>query len=321
MKNAATILCMLLAVTVPSFAQIPVHSGSANPCEGSAVTMAVSPVVRKDGGTGTLVTAGFSKSTARWKYITEVSGVERFNTSGVVVASRGHHISLFQSVRRIVTSGHHNSTSLYVGFSGFLILDERTLENVTRQWDMEGRAKLKNGSTVSVQAIHRWDRIEESFSLGRMQIPADDHTLSLVTVTYAAPRGTRFMPFAELAAGTYYTGAPRYSVRAGERFTLTRTLSGMADLEYSLVNGEQPVTGIMTRLKIDWKINRLASTGLFLLNNSFKDFNGLLVYAEVSKRKHTLRVEYREMRDQWAWVESTHPFFASHVLVQYTFGL
>ncbi|MBX2963119.1 MAG: hypothetical protein KF687_11455 [Cyclobacteriaceae bacterium] len=322
MKRFVNTIVLMYTGAKILLAQLPSSSASVNLSGNESASVVVSPVIWKDRGPTSLLAAAYQISHRnRWKYFTEVSGIERFNTSGVTIPSRGKHISLWQSVGRTIHLESSTFTSIALTASAFLIWDEQTLENVTRQWDVEGSLQLKNGSSLSVSAQQRWDRMKESISLGDCRVRAGDHSMNVIVLRYLAPVRTAFVPYVEAVAGTYYGCANRYSFRVGERFKVSRSVSGFADLEFSHVASEQTATGFMSRLKLDWTATKALSTGFFLLNNSFSHFNGVLTYVQFLQGQHCLRVEYREMRDKWRWVESTHPFFSSHVLVQYSYSL
>jgi hypothetical protein len=319
MTRVASIVLILLAWRV-TCAQLLVRSSHADLGSEKEVLVTLSPVVREDRGAMSLVTVAYGAPlTQSVSYTVEVSGIERFNTSGVVVAPRGEHISVYQSASYKPVHGGAANSPLVFTLSGFGIWDEHTLENVTREWDMDTQVTLGDRSIIGFTAVQRTDEISSPIRLGDHTVTPGNHTMRHAMLRYSAPANPRFTPYAEVVAGTYYANTARYSLRAGEHFNLWRRLSGFADAEFSRVEGEKPVHGWMVRVKMDWKINNHFSTGAFVLNNSFKAFNGVLAYVQYARPHHSLRLEYREVRDAWSWEESTHPFFSSHVLVQYRY--
>jgi hypothetical protein len=320
-KSTTTFLCFLFG-WMSGFAQLPARSTDVTWRQANKVSATESPVIRKDRGPMSLVTVALQTPIRdNWNYSAEVSAIERFNTSGVIVAPRGKHISAYQALVRNFKNTSKAFPSAMVQASNFIIWNEKSFEAVTQQWDLSGRVSMRNGSSFSFLIQQRSDKVDESFSLGELEISSNPYRYHNFSLRYSGRAKSRFVPFVEVTTGSYYMDSDRYSIRVGERVKLTPKLRGFVDVEFSKVSGEVVIHGILTRLKLDYAMSKKISTGIFVVNNTFSEFNGLLAYVQFTADRHVFRMEYREVRDDFRFVESTHPFFSSNVLFQYRYSL
>lgn len=322
MKKSATLLFFALFGWCKGFAQLPARTSGTAWREGNKISATESPVIRKDRGPMSLFTVALQTPIGdNCNYSAEVSSIERFNTSGVMVAPRGKHISIYQAVGRSFKSLKRTFPSAVLQASNFMIWNEKSFDLVTRQWDLSAQVKMRNGSSFGFLILQRSDKVDESFSLGELEIGDNQYRYHSLSIRYTGRPTMRFVPFIDVTTGTYYMNSDRYSVRVGERVKLTPKLKGFVDVEFSTVSGEVVTHGILTRLKLDYTMNKKISTGLFVVNNTFSEFNGLLAYVQFTTDRHVFRMEYREVRDDYRFVDSTHPFFSSNVLFQYRYTL
>jgi hypothetical protein len=321
-NNILVIFFFLATGVTELFAQLPICSATAKVKAGSSVTTHVSPVIRKDIGPMSLATIGYQALVGdRLTFTSEVSTIERFNSSGAAVAGRGHHVSAYHAVERKFNGGRSSFPEIKVHASTFLIWDEHTFSNDTRQWDINGNLTLHNGSSLGLLIQQRHDYVREYFLVGDFAVGIDHHVLRNITLQYAGSTNGRLTPYLEATSGIYYMNADRHSIRIGEHYKLAKKVSGFADVEFTYITGEVTAKGYLTRVKLDYKVNPKINTGLFMVNNTFSHFNGVLAFVRLAKEHHVIQLEYREVRTGFRFVESAHPFFASNVLVQYRYAL
>ncbi|MBL7844303.1 MAG: hypothetical protein JNK44_10600 [Cyclobacteriaceae bacterium] len=321
-KFINTILLLYTGVKI-LLAQLPASSASVNLTTNESSTVVVSPVIWKDRGPTSLISITYQASHQnRWKYFTEVSGIERFNTSGVAFALRDNHISKYKSIERTFKILHSAFNSVSVSLSNFMIWDKNTSEKVTQEFDVTSTLKGTNGSYLIVLIQKRNDILNRSFLYGDLLIKENVYNLNSFSIRYSAQTKSRLSSYLEATMGTYYANANRYSFRIGERFNLTPRFCGFADVELNKVTGESDVNSYLIRIKLDWKLSRNMNSGLFCLHNSANDFKGLIAFTQFRSQRHNLRLEYREIRNtNFRIVESTHPIFSSKALIHYTYSL
>jgi hypothetical protein len=320
-KILSVFFCVICGA-VKVYGQLPGYTATAKVKDENFATTTVSPIVRKDKTPASLVTVLYQTPMGRGAHYTaEVSTIERFNTSGAAIADRGNHLSAYQAVDYTIKYPGSSFPEIKVHISNFLIWDMPTFRAMTQQWELCGGLKFSNQSSVDVMFWQRADQVEEPFTLGKVVIGPDEHVLRNITIRYSSKMRGRFRSYIEATKGVYYMRASRHSIRLGEKVKLTPKLSGFVDVEFTQIAGENIVEGYLSRMQLEYKINKELRAGLFAVNNTFSHFNGVLAYVQFTRNHHTFKVEYREVRTDFRFVESTHPFFASHALVQYRFTL
>lgn len=319
MKNLRIIFICILMDAPNLFAQLPMQTFTTSLNNREKVSAVLFPVIQ-DHSPRSLATVGYSTRISGFNYAAEVSTIERFNTSGAAIAPRANHVSAYQSVGHELGSRNNSHARVKLEASNFMIWD-RTFSEVTRQWEVSGRLRFVNGKSIGLSILQRHDRVEDMFSVGRFEVGKGHHLLRNVTMRYSGNSKSRFIPYAEVVTGSYYGSAMRYAVRLGEHFKFTPKLKGFADVEFNRLVGETMAMGYLVRSNLEYTASKKISTGVFVVHNTFSQFNGVLAYAQFTKECHSLKVEYREVRIDFRFVETSHPFFASHVLLQYRYTL
>jgi hypothetical protein len=288
--------------------------------EGGKISGVEAPVVRQNKKATSLISIAITLPINRQvKYSTEIASIERFNDSGVAFISRSNHWLAYQSLAYDFNNRPSSFLKPALVLSSYSFMDNQSFNPVTQHWELIGNLEFINKSSIQILYQYRRDQLFESFSLSKLHIHGDQVTYRSVSLRFNAKPGYQSIPFIETRLGYYYQHSRFYSIRLGNAFSISPRLNGYADIEFSQVRGEVRVQGIVTRLRMDYKINKAFSTGFYMLNNSYGLFNGLLLYLELNKGNHTIRLEYREKRNEFHFTESVHPFFASHLMIQYRY--
>jgi hypothetical protein len=288
--------------------------------EGGKISGVEAPVVRQNKQATSLLSIAITLPINRQvKYSTEITSIERFNDSGVAFISRSNHWLAYQSLVFELNKRPDSFLKTALALSSYSFMDNQSFKPVTQHWELRGNLEFINKSSIQILYQYRYDQLFESFSLSKLHIQGNLVNYRSVSIRYNVNPGHQSIPFIETRLGYYYQHSRFHSIRLGNTFSISQRLIGYADIEFSQVRGEVRVQGIVSRLKMDYKINKTFSTGFYMLNNSYDRFNGLLIYLELNKNNHTIRLEYREKRNEFHFTESVHPFFASHLMIQYRY--
>lgn len=285
-----------------------------------SVSATIFPVLREETGAETLVSAHYQAPFHnRFKYDVQVSTIERMYPTGVTFALRDNHTMITQALDKEVALSSRLTPSMKINVSGTIMWDNASGAKVTDAWAFSLSFTMVNKSTVTLRGESRKDDVNEAFEIKDVTIPTGEFLFNTLSVYYTGSSDKRASLYLEGTAGSHY-GHERYTVRVGERWKITDRIEVQGDVEFSRVSNDYLLTGYLTRLKMCWQVNKRVTAGVLGLNNSFLELSAVIGSIQWTRERHSLRVEYRELRDDsFRSVETSHPMFCSHVMIHYRY--